>query len=133
MKSGRSCAIALMLLGCPSKPEDAVPVLLPVVQVKISDVGDEVEQNAVAARAKFAGKLLEFQGRLWSVDAGPEGSSQIGIFTVPPVKCEMRKGQDEQIAQLQPSKTPIVLMRGQLTGYTGGVLRMDDCRLVLSP
>lgn len=127
------CLFALLAASCPADKQEQrappPPPDPPAMQVKISDIGEEIEQNAVAARSRYSGNLLEFTGRLWTIDATPGGGARLGIFTVPPVRCDMRLGQDESIAQMKPSTTQL-RVRGRLTGYSGGVLSFEDCRVV---
>jgi hypothetical protein len=125
--------LALGLLGChtPAAPTPAGPA----TAVKAGDLLKEYSANAVAADAKYKGKLLRVTGKFGSAQKAPLMGYAVqlepedgGELNLSEVQCFIVESAEADVAKLQPGQ--VVTVQGTCDGQAVGQVKLSQCTLV---
>jgi putative nucleic acid binding protein len=128
--------LILGLLGCRTRtaPPAAAPAA-PVVTVKAGDLLQEYGGNAVAADAKYKGKLIQVSGKFGSAQKAPLLGYAVQLLpedapdvNVSYVQCFIVESAQEDVAKLQPEQ--MVTIQGTCDGQVLGQVKLSQCLLV---
>jgi tRNA_anti-like len=133
---GRSAVavLVLALLGCPSGKK-APPPTGPATPIKAGDLLKEYAANAVAADAKYKGKLLEVTGKFGTAQKAPLLGyvvqllpEEAGDVNLSGVECFIVESAQKAVAEFQTGQ--IVTIRGTCDGQVVGQVKMSQCTVV---
>ena len=130
-------ALVLSVLGCKSKPpaQPAAPAG-PDVKVKAGDLIKEYADNAIAADAKYKGKVVQVTGKFNSAPsmvvvgyivqiAGDDADELNSSF----VQCTLEEGAAKDLAKFQKGQP--ITMQGTCDGTpVPGQVKMSKCIVV---
>jgi hypothetical protein len=127
--------LVLPLLGCPSGSKPAPPPTGPATPIKAGDLLKEYAANAVAADARYKGKLLEVTGKFgtaqkapllgYAVQLLPEDAGDVNLSGV---ECFIVESAQPDVAAFQAGQ--IVTLRGVCDGQVVGQVKMSKCTVV---
>jgi len=129
-------ALALGLLGCKTRtpPKPAAPTE-PDATVKAGDLLKEYSTNAVAADAKYKGKLLKVPGKFnsankapllgYAIQLNPEDAPEASLSYV---QCFIVESAEPEVAKLQPGQ--MITVMGTCDGQVLGQVKLSKCVLV---
>ncbi len=131
-------ALTLFLSGCksrsPTTPATAPPA---AIAVKAGDLMQAYggDANALAADAKYKGKLLKVTGKLGSVQKAPlmgyvatllpEDATDLNLTGV---QCFLLESAEADVANLKPGE--IVTLEGTCDGQTLAQVKLSKCSVV---
>jgi tRNA_anti-like len=131
-------ALTLSFLGCKSHtPVSTAPAPGPAIAVKAGDLLKEYGANAVAADAKYKGKVVQVTGKFgsaskvialgYAVTVLPEdaGEGDVGLTNV---QCFIVESAQADVAKFQQGAT--VTMEGTCEGQTLAQIKMMKCTVV---
>jgi hypothetical protein len=129
-------ALILGLLGCRTRTTPpAGPSAAPVATVKAGDLLNEYSTNAVAADAKYKGKLLQVSGKFGSAQKAPLLGYAVQLLpedapdvNVSYVQCFIVESAQEDVAKLQPEQ--MIVIQGRCDGQVLGQVKLSQCSLV---
>jgi hypothetical protein len=127
-------ALTLMLVGCQKTKPPAPPAPTgPAISVKAGDLLKEYSTNAVAADAKYKGKVVQVTGKFGSAqkvpvmgyevqvlgeDTGDLGLSAVHAFIVESAEADVAKLQQGQNVTIQGTCDGVVLAQVKLSKAT---------------
>ena len=128
--------LALGLLGCKTRtPPKPVAPPEPDATVKAGDLLKEYSTNAVAADAKYKGKLLKVPGKFnsankapllgYAVQLNPEDAPEASLSYV---QCFIVESAEPEVAKLQPGQ--MITVMGTCDGQVLGQVKLSKCVLV---
>jgi hypothetical protein len=128
-------ALALSLVGCKSKsPPKAAAPEAPAARVTAGDLLSEYSTNAVAADAKYKGKVLLVSGQFhsankapllgYAVQLAPEGAGDVATSFV---QCFIVESAEARVAQFQPGQK--IALVGTCDGQVLGQVKLSKCSL----
>ncbi len=128
--------LTFFLLGCGGhKTVNTAPAPAPAVTVKAGDLLAEYGANAVAADAKYKGKVLQVSGKFgtaqkaplmgYAVQVLPEDAGDVNMSGV---ECFIVESAQADIAKLQPGA--MVTLVGTCDGQVVGQVKMSKCTVV---
>jgi hypothetical protein len=129
-------ALTLALLGCQSgtAPPPAAPAA-PAATVKAGDLLKEYGTNAVAADAKYKGKVLQVSGKFGSAQKAPLLGYAVqllpedaGDVNLSDVQCFIVESAEADVAKLQAGQ--MVTLQGTCDGQVVGQVKLSKCTLV---
>jgi predicted phosphodiesterase len=129
-------ALILGLLGCRTRTAPtAKHSAEPVTTVKAGDLLMEYSSNAVAADAKYKGKLIQVSGKFgsaqkapllgYAVQLLPEDAPDVNVSSV---QCFIVESAQEDVAKLQPEQ--MIVIQGTCDGQVLGQVKLSQCVLV---
>jgi len=129
-------ALILGLLGCRTRTTPvAGPSAAPAATVKAGDLLQEYSTNAVAADAKYKGKLVQVSGKFgsaqkapllgYAVQMLPENAPDVNASAV---QCFIVESADAEVAKLQPGQ--MIAIKGTCDGQVLGQVKLSQCLLV---
>ncbi len=129
-------ALILGLLGCRTgTTPTAGPSAASVTTVKAGDLLKEYSANAVAADAKYKGKLIQVTGKFssaqkapllgYAVQLLPEDAPDVNVSYV---QCFIVESAQEDVAKLQPEQ--MIALQGTCDGQVLGQVKISQCSLV---
>ncbi len=129
-------ALILGLLGCRTRTAPtAKPSAAPVATVKAGDLLQEYSTNAVAADAKYKGKLIQVSGKFGSAQKAPLLGYAVQLLpedapdvNVSYVQCFIVESAQEDVAKLQPEQ--LIAIQGTCDGQVLGQVKLSQCSLV---
>jgi hypothetical protein len=128
-------ALPLALLGCSRPPPKPAPPAAPPVSVKAGDLLKEYSTNAVAADAKYKGKVLQVSGKFGSAQKAPLLGyavqllpEEAGDVNLTNVQCFIAESAKEDVARLQPGQA--ISLQGTCDGQYVGQVKLSNCTLV---
>src|SRR5262249_17257449 len=124
------------LLGCRSRSAPSGgPPPVPTAHVKAGDLLKEYSTNAVAADAKYKGKLVQVSGKFgsaqkapllgYAVQLLPEDAADVNLSSVQSFIVESAA---QDVAKLQPEQK--LRMQGRWDGQVLGQVKLSQCTLV---
>jgi hypothetical protein len=128
--------LILGILGCRTRtsPPAGTPAA-PVVTVKAGDLLQEYGSNAVAADAKYKGKLIQVSGKFGSAQKAPLLGYAVQLLpedapdvNVSYVQCFIVESAQEDVAKLQPEQ--MITIQGTCDGQVLGQVKLSQCSLV---
>jgi hypothetical protein len=128
--------LALGLLGCRPKtpPAPAAPAA-PAVTLKAGDLLKEYSGNALAADAKYKGKILHVSGKFSSVQKAPLLGfvlqlvpEDVGDLNLTDVQCFLEPSAEAEVAKLQAGQA--VTVQGTCDGQVLAQVKLSKCTLV---
>lgn len=129
-------ALTLCLLGCKTKtpPKPAAPTT-PDVTIKAGDLMKEYGGNAVAADAKYKGKLMQVTGKFNSAQKAPLLGYAVQLLpedapdaSLSYVQCFIVESAEAEVAKLQAGQ--VVTLLGTCDGQSLGQVKLSKCTLV---
>jgi hypothetical protein len=129
-------AVTLALLGCgPRTGPTPAPPAAPAFTVKAGDMLKEYGANAVAADAKYKGKVVQVSGKFGSAQKAPLLGYAVqvlpedaGDLNLSGVQCFILESAEPDVAKLQPGA--MVTLLGTCDGQVVGQVKMSKCTLV---
>ena len=129
-------ALILGLLGCRTRTAPkAGPSAEPFATVKAGDLLQEYSTNAVAADAKYKGKLIRVSGKFGSAQKAPLLGYAVQLLpedapdvNVSYVQCFIVESAQEDVAKLQPEQ--MIALQGTCDGQVLGQVKLSQCLLV---
>lgn len=129
-------ALILGLLGCRTRTAPkAEPSITPVPTVKAGDLLKEYSTNAVAADAKYKGKLVQASGKFgsaqkapllgYAVQLLPEDAPEVNASAV---QCFIVESAEADVAKLQPEQ--MITIQGTCDGQVLSQVKVSGCVLV---
>ncbi len=129
-------ALILGLLGCKTRTTPAAgPPAAPAATVKAGDLLKEYSTNAVAADAKYKGKLVQVSGKFgsaqkapllgYAVQLLPEDAPDVNASTV---QCFIVESAEADVAKLQPEQ--MITIQGMCDGQVLSQVKLSRCVLV---
>ena len=116
-------------LVCPAAPA------APAATVKAGDLLQEYASNAVAADAKYKGKVLRVTGKFgsaakaplmgYAVQVLPEDAGDVNLTGV---ECFIVESAEADVANLKPGQ--MVTLQGTCDGQVVGQVKMSKCTVV---
>jgi hypothetical protein len=126
-------ALALSLLGCQTR--SAPTPAGPATAVKAGDLLKEYSTNAVAADARYKGKVLQVSGKFGSAQKAPLMGYAVqlvaddaGDLNLSEVQCFIVESAEVDVAKLQPGQ--MVTLQGTCDGQVVGQVKLSGCTLV---
>jgi hypothetical protein len=128
-------AVSLGLVGCKAKtPPPAAPTT-PAATVKAGDLLKEYGTNALAADAKYKGKVLLVPGKFQSAQKAPLlgyavqlQAEDAGDVNLSHVQCFIVESAEPEVAKLQPGQ--MITIQGTCDGQVVGQVKLSKCTLV---
>jgi hypothetical protein len=132
-----AAVLALALMGCKSRTPTTPAAAPAAITVKAGDLMQAYggDANALAADAKYKGKLLQVTGKLGSVQKAPlmgyvatllpEDATDLNLAGV---QCFLQESAEADAAQLQPGT--IVTLQGTCDGQTLAQVKLSKCTVV---
>jgi hypothetical protein len=128
--------LTLALSGCkggtPTAPAPAPP---PAVSVKAGDLMKEYSDNALAADAKYKGKILKVTGKFgtatkvplkgYAATLLPEDAGDVNLSGV---QCFLLESAEADVAKFQPGE--MVTIQGTCDGQSLAQVTMSKCSVV---
>jgi hypothetical protein len=129
-------ALILGLLGCRTRATPtAEPSSAPVVTVKAGDLLQEYSANAVAADAKYKGKLIQVSGKFGSAQKAPLMGYAVQLLpedapdvNASAVQCFIVESAEPDVAKLQPEQ--MIKIQGTCDGQVLSQVKLSRCVLV---
>jgi predicted phosphodiesterase len=129
-------ALILGLLGCRTRTAPrAAPSAAPDATVKAGDLLNEYSANAVAADAKYKGKLIQVSGKFGSAQKAPLLGYAVQLLpedapdvNVSYVQCFIVESAQEDVAKLQAEQ--MITIQGTCDGQVLGQVKLSQCSLV---
>src|SRR5262249_13511450 len=129
-------ALCLGLVGCRTRTAPvAGPPAAPAATVKAGDLLKEYGTNAVAADAKYKGKLVQVSGKFgaaqkapllgYAVQLLPEDAADV---TLSSVQCFIVESAEADVARLQPEQK--IAIQGTCDGQVLGQVKLSQCTVV---
>jgi hypothetical protein len=129
-------ALTVALPGCTTrtapKPK---PAAEPPVVVKAGDLLKEYAGNAVAADAKYKGKVLRVSGKFGSAQKAPLFGYAVqllpedaGDVNLSAVQCFIHESAEADVAKLQSGE--MIALEGTCDGQAVGQVKMSKCTVV---
>lgn len=129
-------ALILGLLGCRTRPAPkTTSSAVAVATVKAGDLLKEYGTNAVAADAKYKGKLIQVSGKFGSAQKAPllgyvvqllpEDAPDVNVSFV---QCFIVESAQEDVAKLQPEQ--MIAIQGTCDGQVLGQVKISQCSLI---
>lgn len=128
--------VALGLVGCRTHatPTPAAPAA-PPVKVKAGDLLKEYGTNAVAADAKYKGKVIQVSGKFGSAQKAPLLGYAVqllpedaGDVNLSGVQCFIVESAQAEVANFQPGQA--ITMQGTCDGQAVGQVKLSNCTVV---
>lgn len=134
--AGLAAALALLpLLGCQSGSGKAPPPTGPALVVTAGEMLKEYAANAVAADAKYKGKLVRVSGKFgtaqkapllgYAVQVLPEDAGEVNLSGV---ECFVTEAAQADVGRFQPGQ--MVTLEGTCDGQVLGQVKMTKCVVV---
>jgi hypothetical protein len=129
-------ALTLGLFGCQSgtAPPPAAPAA-PAATVKAGDLLKEYGANALAADAKYKGKVLQVSGKFGSAQKAPLLGYAVqllpedaGDVNLSDVQCFIVESAEADVAKLQAGQ--MATLQGTCDGQVVGQVKLSKCTLV---
>jgi hypothetical protein len=127
--------LTLGLLGCRTRTLPAPAPTTPAATLKAGDLLKEYGTNAVAADAKYKGKLLQVTGKFGSAQKAPLLGYAVqllpedaGDLNLSGVQCFIVDSAEADVAKLQPGQ--MITMQGTCDGQALGQVKLSKCTLV---
>ena len=128
--------LILGLLGCRTRTTPiAGPPAAPAATVKAGDLLKEYGTNAVAADAKYKGKLVQVSGKFGSAQKAPLLGYAVQLLpedapdvNASAVQCFIVESAEADVAKLQPEQ--IITIQGTCDGQVLGQVKLSRCVLV---
>jgi starvation-inducible outer membrane lipoprotein len=128
--------LILGLLGCRTRPAPkAESPAAPAVTVKAGDLLQEYSTNAVAADAKYKGKLVQVSGKFgsaqkapllgYAVQLLPEDAPEVNASAV---QCFIVESAEADVANLKPEQ--MITIQGTCDGQVLGQVKLSRCVLI---
>ena len=127
--------LALCLTGCPKSGSPAPMPSEPAMSVKAGDLLMEYGNNAVAADAKYKGKVLRVHGKFgtaqkaplmgYAVQLLPEDAGDVNLSGV---ECFILDSAQADVAQFKQGE--MVTLQGMCDGQVLGQVKMSKCTVV---
>ena len=129
-------ALILGLLGCRTRTTPmAESSAAPLATVKAGDLLKEYSTNAVAADAKYKGKLVQVSGKFGSAQKAPLLGYAVQLLpedapdvNVSAVQCFIVESAESDVAKLQPEQ--MITIQGTCDGQVLGQVKLSRCVLV---
>jgi hypothetical protein len=129
-------ALMLGLLGCRTRTAPPTGAsAAPAVTAKAGELLTEYSTNAVAADAKYKGKLLQVSGKFgsaqkapllgYAVQLLPEDASDVNTSAV---QCFIVESAEADVAKLQPGQ--MITIQGTCDGQVLSQVKLSKCSLV---
>jgi hypothetical protein len=128
--------LILGLLGCRTRTTPiAGPPAAPAATVKAGDLLKEYGTNAVAADAKYKGKLVQVSGKFGSAQKAPLLGYAVQLLpedapdvNASAVQCFIVESAEADVAKLQPGQ--MIAIQGTCDGQVLGQVKLSQCLLV---
>ena len=128
--------LILVLLGCRSRTAPTPgPSNAPAVSVKAGELLKEYSTNAVAADAKYKGKLVQVSGKFGSAQKAPLLGYAVQLLpedasegNVSAVQCFIVEDAKEDVAKLQPEQR--ITIQGTCDGQVLSQVKLSQCSLI---
>jgi hypothetical protein len=129
-------ALILGLLGCRTRTAPtATPAAAPAVTVKAGDLLTEYSTNAVAADAKYKGKLVQVSGKFGSAQKAPLLGYAVQLLpedapdvNASAVQCFIVESAEADVAKLQQGQ--MITLQGTCDGQVLSQVKLSKCTLV---
>jgi hypothetical protein len=127
--------LGLGLLGCSGRTQAPAATGTPDVTIKAGDLLKEYGTNAVAADAKYKGKVLRVSGKFGSAQKAPLLGYAVqllpedaGDVNLTDVQCFIVESAEADIAKLKPGQ--MITMQGMCDGQVVAQVKLSKCILV---
>ena len=129
-------ALTLGPLACQSHtPAPPAAPVAPAATVKAGDLLKEYGSNAVAADAKYKGKVLQVSGKFGSAQKAPLLGYAVqllpedaGDVNLSDVQCFIVESAEPEVAKLQPGQ--MITLQGTCDGQVVGQVKLSKCTIV---
>jgi hypothetical protein len=127
--------LGLGLLGCSGHSAAPTSPAAPDATVKAGELLKEYSTNAVAADAKYKGKVLRVTGKFGSAQKAPLLGYAVqllpedaGDLNLSGVQCFIVESAEADVAKMQPGQ--IITMQGTCDGQAVGQVKVSKCTVV---
>lgn len=127
--------LAVSLSGCQTKPPPPPTPAPSAIAVKAGDLLKEYSGNAVAADAKYKGKVLKVTGKFGSAQKAPLlgyavqlQAEDAGDLSLSEVQCFILESAEADVAKLKAGQT--VTVQGTCDGQVLAQVKLSKCTIV---
>jgi hypothetical protein len=129
-------ALTVALGGCKSRtPPKPAPPAEPAIVIKAGDLMKEYAGNALAADAKYKGKVLQVTGKFGSAQKAPLMGYAVqllpedaGDVNLSAVQCFLHESAEAEVAKVQSGQ--MITLEGTCDGQALGQVTLKKCTLV---
>lgn len=105
-----------------------------IMEVDYTVLYQEYQDNAIAADAKYKGKILKLTGEVYNIDREILGNTYItfnigGQYSIKNVRITFKKSEESKVAQLKKGQK--VTIKGKCTGtLVSTTVALNDCEII---